>query len=752
MQGIVNYLPTSNPVGVGVPPLAVWQFDGRGNQLSDRTGNGRDLSILTGTLQNLADPESNQLIGLLIQSATVLSPPDEEALRIAQNELGSGDASLTLEAVIRPSSTPGVIFNCAGVGESLATNYLWGLGNSWDDAGIAKHSSFVEYGGGADIFVYSSARVTTGKLIYLALTISANGRTWSYYVNGHLIGSASLATNAQKSSSGNNAQSVYIGRRVDGTVPYLGYLFSARMTNAVFSAAHLAETYESLLGEIVPLPEYRVPESAVSDLVGFRRSATVPSQQPYSSNIAEAGFFIRGLDYDATRVVPGAGVSDDGEKDWRIGLPVQFRPDTLDPQAHVHFNGLNPTSLFYYRTAGEPWANPTTTNFTGYARDGFHYTNGVLDAGPVQAPWASESTSGNRSARDDFPLEALLVVTQKELVIFDLDDYPVGLTVWMRFEFSGTSTNYMAGGVDNCVTCCAMRNGTVVLGHKRNPTYGAVIIINFKNDGTPDVAHIVRSDNHWKWTSGYDLRDRNSARWVTTGVSPSLRINPIDVFSADIYDDGLGKAWVACAGDRASPHIIGIREEYPQWISTCSGKDVGAADSGNNRRVLFDESGWLWYAIDNKLFRAVFDYRGGVLLADQNRPRQKGVVFYEADITALAQGRNFVYVGTTRGTYRVHKATLKANLAYTIAGGGGGGYDDNPPAGEILVGNNPAVRLLSALSTDKSTILQVVTDTKTGYLGGVTTIRVLDDFIINTRIYPDIPEDYVYAGVSTIDA
>lgn len=492
----------------------------------------------------------------------------------------------------------------------------------------------------------------------------------------------------------------------------------------------------------------RVPPIAVGirDEHGkFGKTATIPQQVMHTYPQLPAGLALN-EDDDKTRSFPKTGFRDGGEKDWVQGLPVQFRQDTLDPEAHVHFAGLNPKAIYYYRTAGEEWANPTASNFTGYARDGYHYTNGVLDPGPVQAPWAQEFISGNRSNRDDFPLEALIVITDSEVVIFDLDGWPTYLRMWMRFEL-GSSSWYMVGR-QNAIDC-AMANGILAVSLYQGSEVGGLITINFKVDGTTDAANLVRSDGHWYWASGFDIRDRNSSHWTTSGVSPSLRINPEYVYSVDIYDDGQGKAWVAAAGEDNSPHIIGIENNHLMWAATSAG-DLGVENNGDTRRVLFDESGWLWFAIENKLYRCMLDYQGGVLIANQRNSRQRGVTLQEATITSLAQGRNFVYAGTNRGVYRIHKATLRANLAYTIAGGGGGGWDNNPPDGEILVGVHPEVLRLHCISVDKSSILQVVTKTQTGRRGGVTTIRLTDDYILGSREYPELPEDAVYAGASTI--
>lgn len=492
--------------------------------------------------------------------------------------------------------------------------------------------------------------------------------------------------------------------------------------------------------------------AGIKDEADFINLPTVPAQKSWFYPEIGGGYFMRGLDYDVGQRFPHSGVLDEGETDWRLGGPVQFRPDTSDSLSHNHFIGLNPICIFYYRATDESWANPTTTSFTGFARDGYHYTDGVLDSGPVSAPWAAESSGSNRSNRFDFPYESLLVVTEEELVIFDLDDFPTDLTVWMRFILNGSTSFNMIGGENKSINSCSMRNGILVVGLTQISAIGGVVIINFRNDGDEEVAQLIRSDNHYRWATGYDITHRNAAHYTTSGVSPSLQVGPEYMYSVDIYDDGDGKAWVACSGEDLSPNIIGIENEKPQWISICKGRHIGDYNVGDVRKVLFDENGWLWFSINNYLFRSVFDYQGGILIADQNNPRQRGISFQEPLITALAQGRNYIYVGTNRGVYRVHKGSLNTNLIYTVADGGGGGYDNSPPAGELLSGENSVINHLSVISIDKCSILQVGMKAKTGYLGGITTIRLLDDVIIGDREYPDIPEDSVFAGTSAIGA
>lgn len=522
----------------------------------------------------------------------------------------------------------------------------------------------------------------------------------------------------------------------------------------------IGESYEVRLpsGADEPHVEDKIPPTAMGmedDLNYDIGGPTIPSQRQ-GNKLAHGGAYLVGetSQQDGDRHTRQMPIAMRDALSWRRGAPVQFRQDTLDPEAHPHFEGLKVLHMFYYRTEGEPWDNPTLNNFTGYARDGDHYTNGVLDAGPVEAPWAQEFPSGNRSARKDFPEESLIVTTNDEVVIFDLDNWPTTLGVWMRFEVDPTDYN-MLGRYDGMVTATSMANGILAVSKKYNGTdYGGITFVNFKRDGEQHCAHMIRSNNHWWWSSGFDIRNRNENRWTTTGVPLSLRVNPEYMYSVSIFDDHNGKAWIAGGGEDLGPQVLGLEDGEPQWMGYASGPSDQMGidnhpDGYNTRQVLFDESGWLWFSIENRLYRNVFDYKGGVMVANQ-AGINRGVTFENETIRALAQGRNYVYVGTDRGVYRVHKGSLKANLAYTVAGGGGGGLLDNPPDGEILAGTSPKVIKMHCVSTDKSSILQVITETSKEYLGSITTIRLTDDFIIASKAYPDIPEDAPYAGASTI--
>ena len=524
----------------------------------------------------------------------------------------------------------------------------------------------------------------------------------------------------------------------------------------------------SVLGEqhVDPIETLTPPSTAAGDEAALlRQRSGLPRHTPPMGG--SNTLHVRGLTQDGHRDapprslrVPISALSDSSDVDqtqdyvWRVNGVVQYRPDTLDPQAHPHFNGYQVRKFFYYRTEGEPWANPTLSGFTGFAKDGFRYTDGVQDAGPVEAPWRQESTfpSGNRSNRGDFPDEVLIAVTDDEVVLFDIDSWPTtSPVVWMRFEIGPSDNYYLMARNAGVIRDVSMANGTLVASSVHTGSEnGRLHIADFKADGTNHCAHLIGATNHWYWAGGYDLRNRNeSGRWTTSGPSPSLRINPEYCYSVDIFDGGDGKSWVAVAGEDVSPHIIGIEDSVPQYSSVVGGLDRGQDNVGDARRVLFDENGWLWFTYQNQLFRNVLDYQGGIAVAEKSNRRHQNVSL-PVGITAIAQSGNYLYLGTERGVYKVDKMSLQAWLAFTIAGGGGGGFGNTPPAGEILVGQNPSIVDMQAITLATANILQVCTEAVTGQLGGVTTIRVTDDLVLESRAYPDIPEDSVFAGGTTL--
>jgi len=128
----------------------------------------------------------------------------------------------------------------------------------------------------------------------------------------------------------------------------------------------------------------------------------------------------------------------------------------------------NVLNAFFYDATKDPWHTPTLNSFTGFGRDGFKYTNGVQDAGPVSASWRTEASSATRGsgvgatfAKPDFPEHAVIVVSSSNATgqtvggafsptTWDIIDADTNRH-WMRFvlfsEAIASTTKMMAGGV-----------------------------------------------------------------------------------------------------------------------------------------------------------------------------------------------------------------------------------------------------------------------------------------------------------------
>ena len=73
--------------------------------------------------------------------------------------------------------------------------------------------------------------------------------------------------------------------------------------------------------------------------------------------------------------------------------------------------------------------NPTTLGgLTGFSSDGIKYASGVAVPGANKASWFTEPPGPFRGTRRDFPLRALLLVTDAGLSILDLEN---SFTLWM---------------------------------------------------------------------------------------------------------------------------------------------------------------------------------------------------------------------------------------------------------------------------------------------------------------------------------
>jgi len=456
-----------------------------------------------------------------------------------------------------------------------------------------------------------------------------------------------------------------------------------------------------------------------------------------------------------------AGVEDaysfflSGEPDYAVS--------TTDAYGHPHFTTYKAYRAYYYDATapGEYWHNPGPT-FDGYGRDGYEYASGAKVAAVPTAPWAIESESDDRGPRTDFPEKALIVIASDELVIFDLADFPADLNVWMRFDVGGAGSFLLLGRVSESLRDVTMRNGVLYVVSRFNGIEnGGLFAIDFKAAGQ-DFLSLVRADNHWQGVAGRDITDRNATgNFTTTGVSPSLRIDPESPVSVDAYGDGTTD-WAVVAGEDPGPQMIEFSGNVGQFDYTAVRTESDDTDlddfDSDVRQAVFDEAGWLWFSIRDTVFTSLRDYQQGVMVYGQQgfHPGTRAAKLRYVQlktphgdplvVTHLAAVGKKIYAGTAVGVYEIDRGTMAAHLAYTVPDYKGGGKDDNPPDGELLAGDNPAVSGLRGFSEATSGYLEV----STGYVargeGAVTLIRLLDDAVLFGSTFTAASDGYNYGS------
>jgi hypothetical protein len=434
---------------------------------------------------------------------------------------------------------------------------------------------------------------------------------------------------------------------------------------------------------------------------------------------------------------------------------IRAESQTTDSEAHPHFVGRQAYVSFFYDAYDDPWHDPVGTNHTGYARDGYKYTNGVLDGGPVYAPWASEAAGTDRSSRRDFPTRAMIVGTLSEVTIFDMDGYEStgNVDVWMRFRYGAGANYYQLGASDGRYVNDVMFKDGVLIAVSGQTTTGGLKIIDFRAEGQ-DFFSLIRSDDDWIGVAGRDITDRNTTGNHTTTGGTNVRIaseQPGSVgavfvprTTAGDYDE-----WYAVSGEDNTSLVH--RSNVSGTKTTTGGLFQAQGDtSGSTRKVMFDKAGILWFSVDNVLHRNIYDYKDYSIRAEYKNvagtPQTRVTLPYT--ITYLTDGPNMVFVGTTAGVYIVQKSDMSAHLAYTIQGGGGRGKNNILLGGELLVGENPEILSMRALTSDsimgEMGFLIVATTYTADKSGGVSLIRMFDDILFASQEFPAIAEDGAY--------
>lgn len=194
-------------------PDGFWTLDGN---ILDHSGNGRNLSLLGGTI-NYANGPFPGTQAFYFNGSTRLSYSADSAFY--------STGSISLEAFIRPYKVVADrvwYLTWGDGGETLATNVLYSLYVENDSRIAIIH----ERGAGIDEQIFSDYHTTADEWSHIALTRDGATGLNSYYLNGRRIFSGSLP-NPEDGSSG----FLTLGAFPNGLQFYTGLMSNVRIYN-----------------------------------------------------------------------------------------------------------------------------------------------------------------------------------------------------------------------------------------------------------------------------------------------------------------------------------------------------------------------------------------------------------------------------------------------------------------------------------------------------------------------------------------
>lgn len=235
------YLDTS------VTPVALWNFDeGDGITFSDSSGNGYDLSVISGAVL-WTDPIPGVRGVVLNRAPTIIgrTTGDLSGLRI------TGD--LTVEMILYLTGADGVDFYLTqGGGETNeATNTLYQIRiNDGSGSGLAPRLSYHSTTGAgvtAQNFDDTSRMAGTGIFAHIALVRSASQVT--FYMNGQVHAGPSVGLTGPTGGT----SSTFRLNGYSGVTNNSNYaVTSIRICNYAFTAGQVETAYNSTVGAKYP--------------------------------------------------------------------------------------------------------------------------------------------------------------------------------------------------------------------------------------------------------------------------------------------------------------------------------------------------------------------------------------------------------------------------------------------------------------------------------------------------------------------
>jgi hypothetical protein len=216
-------------------PVGLWQLDG---DLTDSSGNGRDLSLEGGTTRwtHLAP----DLRGFFFDGATRLSrSATDAALQL------TGD--LTFEALVtfdRHDSESQAIMSWHDLGETEATNTLY----SFRTVGVGNSLEWVsESGAGVNATYTATTGVDRGIIHHVAVVRESD--VLKFYLNGELYETSGSLTTPTGGSSGRFALGGFYNFAGN---EHFGGIASAKLIDRALTAAEVISEYNRTVGAAFP--------------------------------------------------------------------------------------------------------------------------------------------------------------------------------------------------------------------------------------------------------------------------------------------------------------------------------------------------------------------------------------------------------------------------------------------------------------------------------------------------------------------
>ena len=417
----------------GAPaPLARFQFDGTGSSLTDRE-NSYDLSMEVGSAAYIT-PAGN-ITGFNFNSNKSLIAPNTEDLRLAVIEGGGGDASATIEFLLRPTSSSAVTYPFFSVGsggespQSNFLNYLYYRGE------VPAWRYFGEYANGSNVdLLFDGLPITINQDFYIVFTVSADGVTRKMYVNA--VNSLSLTGTAATKGSSGNAQRFRIGRN-DASSYFRGVIYGMRYSDYIYSADQIEEVLEQVTeGSKGAVDGVAAGFSGEAELLGaggrLRHDGTVSSGQripgPTDQAPGSVGPFPAGA-IEESLVLPSAGGRSwhdaegitEGAQDFfpkpsggyaeEVVVEItdaDYIDGKLDGDGAELLDNASITEAKLINTSEGSFGNPTGANHYGAAQDGkFYHDGNECGIGPFTTAGGAALNRTAWAYNDDDPMAML---------------------------------------------------------------------------------------------------------------------------------------------------------------------------------------------------------------------------------------------------------------------------------------------------------------------------------------------------------